>query len=126
MEAEAIFKAVLSGVLVAVIGGLFVLVVRTLRYAKDKVVENKEVILNTTSNIASKVGQGASDAFDKISNNDSSIPEKYFQMANDEYENGEVRQGLWIKEMALADQDESKAYSSYIRRRARELRDSQE
>ena len=107
------------------------IIVRTGKLAKRKIEDNKEQIMDATAKAVETVGDVASKAYQssveiaqKLSDKDSSIDEKYFVAAYDEFNNGNIRQSLWIKELTLADQDEGKAEAGYIRARARELRDS--
>ena len=129
--AETLFMGVISGAVFGVFVGIVVFVIRIGRFAKEKITENKEEIINTATGTAKKLGASANSAYrssleivNKISDGDSDIDEKYFEAAYEEYKNGEIRKALWIKELSLVNQDAVKAESNYIKKRARELRDS--
>ena len=49
------------------------------------------------------------------------VDNKYFEQANKEIEEGSQNQGLWLKSLSLAEGDENKQKSLYIKLRALEL-----
>ena len=125
---EGMFQAVVGGVAIGILIGITLLIARVARLAKDKVVENKEQIMGATAKAVTTAGDLAANAYQsmakRLSDDDSSIDEEYFEAAFEEYKNGDIRQSLWIKELTLANQDEVLAEANYLKVRAREIRDS--
>lgn len=48
--------------------------------------------------------------------------EAYFEMAGEEIKRGQIRQGLWLKAMALASGDSQKAQAIYLKLRVETMR----
>ena len=129
---EEAFQILVSALGAGILVAIATLVIRTGQMAKKKLEDNREQIIDATAKAVVKAGDVASRAYQssieiaqKVSDKDSSIDEKHFVAAYEEFKNGDKRQSLWIKELTLADQDEVKAEAGYIRARAREIRDSE-
>ncbi len=129
---EAVFQGLVGGAMIGILSGLVLLVVKTIQAAKTKLEDNKDRIYQaaekaavTASSAASKAYKASKGVAHRLSDDDSSIDEKHYEAASSELTSGNLRQGLWVKQMALADGDEQKAKSAYIRARARELRDAE-
>jgi predicted methyltransferase len=125
---EGIFQALVGGAVLGILAAAMIFFIRVARLAKDKVVENKEQIIDATAKAVTTAGGVAANAYHsmakRLSDDDSSMDEKYFEAAYEEFKNGDIRQSLWIKELTLANQDEVLAEANYIKVRAREIRDS--
>lgn len=130
---EELFQAIVGGVVLGVLITILSFIFRGAKIAKEKITDNKEQIINTASNAAKKMGDVAANAYQssseivkKLSDRDSDIDEKYFEAAYKELHSDEIRRSLWVKELALANQDEAKAEAGYIKVRAREIRNSKQ
>jgi hypothetical protein len=129
---EAVFQGIVGGAMFGILAGLVLLVVKTMQAATAKLDANKDRIYQAAEKAAATASSSASKAYkaskglaQRLSDDDSSIDEKYYEAASSELISGNFRQGLWIKLVALAEGDEQKAKSAYIRARARELRDAE-